>query len=97
MVVRQQKRLEKTERTPGEIEENVANAPSEGALPPVVHEGLREVLDECDEELDIGAQVEELEPVDHRRQRHDHGDGEEDEDTEDDKLAKPRNGLICSL
>ena len=35
--------LEDAEAAAGEVEEDVANAPAYSALPPVVHEGLRNV------------------------------------------------------
>ena len=97
MIVSQEERLHDAQTASGEVQEDVSDAPALSALPLVVHDGLGEVLDERDEELDVGAQVEELQPVDHRGQGQDHGDGEEDEDPEDDQLAYPRDGLVRPL
>ncbi len=57
-----------------EVQENIANAPPHSALPPIVHIGLRHVLDQGNAKLDVGADVDEVEPCQHRQRGQDDAD-----------------------
>lgn len=65
--------LQNTQPAAGEVHENVANAPSAGALSAIIHECLRHILDQCNAQLNVTARVEKIEPVD------DIGDGQYDQ------------------
>lgn len=63
IIVRIEDHLQHGEHAAGEVEQNISDAPSLRALPPVIHHSLWHVLDERDRQLDVAAGVEEVQPV----------------------------------
>ena len=61
----------------------------------IVH--LWDIFDQRDEELDIGAEVEKIEPLQDGADGQNEADQQEDENSGDDQLADPRNRLVASL
>ena len=70
IVVRDQEHLKHTQCSSREVEEDVPDAPANGAFSAEVHESLWYVLDQGDPELYVGAVEEEVQPY------NDGGDGE---------------------
>lgn len=60
IIVRLEEHLEEAKAAPCEIQEHTANAPAPGAFVVKVHVGLWEILDQRDDELDVGEAEEEL-------------------------------------
>ena len=56
-----------------EIQQDIADTPTERAFTTIVEEGLRDVFDERDEDLDVGTPREKVEPSDHGCQSQDEG------------------------
>jgi len=93
VVVRNQEHLEDAEEASGEVEKDIADAPSRSALPPKIHVRLGDVLDEGDSELDVGAVVEEVEPRDDTRERENETDPDEDGDPAENTATDFRHFL----
>ena len=62
-VVRHQDHLEQTGEAPAHVQQDVSHTPTLGALVAVVRHHLRDELDESNEELHIGEQIEERQPA----------------------------------
>lgn len=60
IIVRLEEHLEEAKAAPCKIQEHTTNAPALGAFVVEVHVGLWEILDQCDDELDVGEAEEEL-------------------------------------
>jgi hypothetical protein len=97
VVVRIQHHLKHGESSTGEIEKNVADAPSHGAFPPVIHHNLRHVLDECDGQLDVAACIEEIQPMPDAKDRYAKCDNDDCEEDADDASCNVRDTLISAL
>lgn len=55
-----QNHLQHAQRSSREIQQNVADAPAGGALPAIVHQSLRHVLDDGNGQLDVAAVVQKV-------------------------------------
>lgn len=93
VVVRQYEHLHQAEQPAGEVEEDVAYAPPHGALPPVVHPGLRDVLDQRHRQLGVGARVEKVQPGRHRGGGEDQDDGKRQGHAHVHQAARAGDGL----
>lgn len=74
IIVRLEEHLEEAKAAPCKIQEHTTNAPTLGAFVVKVHVGLGEILDQCDDELDVGEAEEELQPCGDTDCSHNHGD-----------------------
>lgn len=97
VVVGDEDHLEDAEGASGEVEEDVANAPTNGTLASEVHVGLGDILDQRDPELHIGAVEEEVQPGDDTDAGEDEGDDDEDEDGSEDGETPPGDLLAAPL
>lgn len=97
VVVRDDNHLRHTESTARTIQDNVPDAPAQGALPAVVHVRLRRVLDQGDEQFNVGAKVEEVDPEQDVAESHAETDAEEETEDRDEDLAASGHGLVAAL
>lgn len=74
IIVRLQEHLEEAKAAPCEVQKHTANAPALSAFVVKVHVGLWKILDQRDDELDVGEAEEELQPCGDTDCSHDHGD-----------------------
>ena len=80
-----------TEGSPSEIQQHVPDGPADGALSFVVHVGLRQILDEADNQFDVSYVVEKVKTV-HGSVANSSHDGQNDynnERTSDKGPAEP--------
>ena len=97
IIVRNDEHLCHAQRSSRAIQDDVANAPAHGALSQVVHVGLRRIFDQGDEQLDVGAEIEEIDPEDDFAEGHEQADGEEAADQGNKDLAGARYRLVAPL
>lgn len=81
----------------GEIEENVADAPSHCAFSAIVHHSLWDVLDERDSQLDVAACVKEVKPVPDTKHSDTKRDDNHSEKDADDASCDVRDTLVAAL
>ena len=97
IVVSYEEHLHHAECATCEVKQDIANAPTHCALPLVVHESLRDIFDESDAQLDIGAVGEEGQPVDNTGQSEYQSDGNKDANAGQDSITHFGHRLVGSL
>ena len=97
IVVRDHEHLEHAESAACEVQQDVPNAPSDGAFPSEVHESLGYVLDEGDAELDVGTVEEEVQPGDDGCESEYEDDDDKQGNGGQDGGAGLGEGLVASL
>ena len=97
IVVRYHEHLEHAESAACEVQQDVPDAPSDGALSAEVHESLGYVFDEGDAELDVGTVEEEVQPDDDGCESEYEDDDDKQGDAGQDGEAGLGEGLIASL
>ncbi len=96
-VVGNHKHLANAEYSTGEVQDDIANAPAHCALSTPVQVGLWYVLDQGDEQLHIGADVEEVEILQDGSKRKNQRDCYQQSDRAEEDLAYSRDRLRPSL
>jgi len=89
--------LEDGKGAPGEVQQDVADAPANCTLSSVVHVRLGHVLDEGDAELDVGAEVEVLQPAQLTEEGGDETGPEEEDNEDEEHHAHPGYTLVPAL
>lgn len=97
VVIADEEHLDDGERSTGEVEDNVSDAPTHSALTSVVHVRLGHILDESYPQLDVGTEVEEREPRQLRQQGADQAGAKEQEYQDQDTDTEAGYTLVPSL
>jgi hypothetical protein len=95
IIIRVNNHLKHTQCASCKVEENISDAPTDRALPLVVHVGLRDVFDESDRELDVGTIVQKVQPVNHIRPRQDNTDEKKQTKNSQNPSGHERDSLIA--